>query len=76
MRLYETMVTSLPSRAMRETPKGTVKSASSGTSPFMPYSAALSRKMTGSRPRIDVFSNPFASAGVAGATTFDPGKCA
>ena len=68
------MVTSEPSRATRETPKGTVKSMSSGTSPFMPYSAALSRKITGSRPRIAVFNKPLASAGVAGVTTFSPGK--
>src|ERR1041385_1108446 len=63
------------SRVARETPNGTVTSGSSGTSPFIPYSAALSRKITGSLPRIAVLSIPFASAGVAGVTTLMPGKC-
>ena len=75
IRPNDTIVTSLPSRATRETPNGTVKSGSSGTSPFIPYSAALSRKITGSRPRMAVFNIPFASAGVAGTATLRPGKC-
>jgi hypothetical protein len=33
-------------------------------------------KTTGLLSRIAVFSNPFASAGVEGRTTFSPGTCA
>ena len=45
------------------------------TSPFVPYSAPASRKITQLSSRTAVSIIPLTSFGVTGATTFRPGKC-
>ena len=70
-----TTVTSDPSRFTSAAPSGTVY-GSSGTSPFVRYSSLCSTKITGLSSRMLASNSPFASAGVAGATTFSPGTCA
>ena len=68
--IAETMVMSVPSRAMRATPIGT---SSPSTSPMIPYRRLCSKKSTGLSSRIADRRRPFASAGVAGVTIFSPG---
>ena len=68
--IAETIVTSVPSRAMRATPIGT---SSPSTSPTTPYRRLCSKKSTGLSSRIAERRSPFASAGVAGVTIFSPG---
>src|SRR2546428_6719135 len=57
---------------MSARPIGTMCSPS-GTSPLRLYSISPSRTITGLLSRMADLSRPFASAGVAGATTFSPG---
>src|SRR3546814_17490224 len=71
----ETMVTSLPWRAVRATPNGMAPSPS-GTSPSSPHMFLCSQYTTGSSERIAVFSRPKLSAGVPGPATSRPGMLA
>ena len=71
----DTMVTSRPARFTSATPIG-MRYSPSGTMPLSPYICSLSMKITGSLSRMDVFNNPFASAGLLGTTTFKPGQLA
>src|ERR1019366_6525923 len=71
----DTMVTSLPSRLISATPIG-IRYSPSGTSPLSAYICSLSIKITGSLSRIADFKSPFASYGVDGTMTFNPGQLA
>ena len=68
-----TIVRSVPRRSTCATPNGTVKSASTGTTPRVEYSSRYSKNRTGSSQRIAVLRSPLASAGVEGTTTRSPG---
>ena len=70
-----TMVTSVPLRTTFATPIGMMYSPS-GTSPLSPYIFSDSKKTTGSLSRMAAFKSPFASAGLDGVRTFNPGTCA
>ena len=72
MLLVATSVMSFPCRLISATPNGIVYS-SSGTGPFSWYINLSSKRTTGLSSRIAVLSNPLASYGVAGSTTFKPG---
>ena len=72
MLLVATMVMSSPSRLTSATPNGIVYSPI-GTGPFSLYIILSSKKTTGFSSRIAVFNNPFASRGVEGIATFNPG---
>ncbi len=72
MLLVATIVMSSPSLFTSATPSGIVYS-SSGTGPLSLYIILSSKKTTGFSSRIAVFNNPFASYGVDGITTFNPG---
>ena len=72
---HVTTVTSRPGRFTSATPSGTTCSTA-GTSPLSAYITSLSMNTTGLSSRIEAFSNPLASAGVAGMMTFRPGTWA
>src|SRR5215510_2107195 len=72
MLLVATIVISVPTRFTSATPKGRVYS-SAGTGPLSLYIILSSKKTTGLSSRIAVFKRPFASYGVEGNTTFNPG---
>src|SRR6266567_4234011 len=71
---WQITVTSPPGRFTSACPIGT-RCSPSGTSPLTLYSISPSSTMTGLASRIADLSSPFASAGVAGATTLSPGMC-
>src|SRR5262245_42781460 len=72
MLLVATIVTSVPSRFTSATPNGIVYS-SVGTGPLSLYIILSSKKTTGLSSRIADLRSPFASYGVDGSTTFNPG---
>src|SRR5262245_39427789 len=67
-------VTSVPARFTSATPIGT-RWSPSGTGPFSVASRLHSNETTGLSSRIALFSNPFASAGVAGRMILSPARC-
>ena len=66
------MVTSLPSRATRASPRGTT-CPGGAASPFDAKSPLCSKNTTGSSLRIADAISPTTSAGVDGAAIFSPG---
>src|SRR5271165_2020187 len=72
MLLVATSVMSSPARLISAEPSGMVYS-SLGTGPLSLYIILSSKKTTGFSSRIADLSNPLASYGVDGSTTFNPG---
>src|SRR5699024_8272719 len=72
---YAINVTSEPSRFTSALPISTVYSSSGTSSLNERYNFICSKKITGSLSRIAEINNPFASYGVDGITTFNPGCC-
>ena len=64
---------SLPSRLISALPIGTTCSPVGTSSLSKRYAFLCSKNKTGSLSRIAEISNPFASLGVEGITTFKPG---
>ena len=63
---------SSPSETILAFPNGT-RYSPSGTSPEIVYNVLCSKNITGSSSLIAVDKRPFASAGVDGIATFNPG---